>query len=367
MDITAAVIRTQGGPFSIESLSIAEPREDEVLVELFATGICHTDQEAVLGHLPPNAPAIFGHEGAGIAIKVGTAVRNVSVGDHVVLSYPHCGHCAHCTSGDPVRCPDVIPLAISGVRTDGSPTVEDASGAPINAVFFGQSSFASHALARWPGVVPIRKDAPLELMGPLGCGIQTGAGTVLNTLRPSEGDSIAVFGCGAVGLAAVMAAKVSGCSRIVALDRASSRLELARELGATDVVDVSDLTLEAIKEAVGEVRFSVEASGSRQASEAAVAVLAPHGRCALLGVSKPGTTITLNHEHLLNCRSVVGVMQGDSDPQTFIPRLVELFMAGQLPVDRLVQFFPLDAIEQAFAASASGEVVKPVLRMPGHE
>lgn len=366
MDMKAAVIRTQGGPFSIETLSIDEPRDDEVLVRIVATGICHTDQEAVLGNLPPFAPSILGHEGAGIAEKVGAAVTHVKTGDHVVLSYPHCGHCAACDAGDPIKCPDVIALAISGVRQDGSPTVTDPSGAPVNAVFFGQSSFASRALARGPGVVPIRKDAPLDMMGPLGCGIQTGAGTILNTLKPPAGASIAVFGAGAVGLAAVMAARIAGCGRIVALDRTPARLALAAELGATETVDVSGKTLADIRAAVGEVNFSVEASGATEATEAAIAVLAPHGRCALLGVAKPGSEIRISHEHLLNCRTVTGVMQGDADPQTFIPRLVDYFMAGDLPIDRLIRFFDLHKINDAFARSANGEVIKPVLRMPLH-
>lgn len=365
MDIQAAVLREQGGPFAIETLSIDEPRDDEVLVRIVATGICHTDQEVVLGHMPPAPPAVLGHEGAGVVERVGAGVSHVRPGDHVILSFPSCGHCEHCDAGEPVLCAEVIPLAISGTRSDGSAILRDRSGSPVNSAFFGQSSFANFVIARYPNVVPIRRDAPLELLAPLGCGIQTGAGTVLNRLRPKPGSSIAVFGAGAVGLAAVMAAKISECSRIVSVDVNARRLELARELGATETVNVSGLSDEDVVRAVGEVENSIDASGNGQAINAAVAVLKMHGTCALLGVSKPGTRINVDHGYLLNSRTIVGVMQGDANPQTFIPQMVELFVAGKLPVDRLIKSFDLSDINAAFAASASGEVIKPVLRMSG--
>ena len=363
MTVQAAILREAGGAFAIEDVSLDALRPDEVLVRIVATGICHTDQEAVLGHMPPPVPAVFGHEGAGVVEAIGQEVRNVAPGDHVVLSFPHCGHCAACEAGDPVRCPEIIPLAISGARSDGTTTMHDAEGERINAVFFGQSSFATYSIARWPNVVPIAKDVPLELMGPLGCGIQTGAGSVLNSLKPKQGSSIAVFGAGAVGLAAVMAAKVAGCGRIVVVDRIESRLALARDLGAAETVNADGLSPDEVVAKVGEVDASVEASGAGPAIEAAIRSLAYHGRCVLLGVAKPGTMINVPHELLLNCRSVIGVMQGDANPETFIPQLVELYRSGRLPLDKLVRFYDFTDIQRAFADSASGETIKPVLRM----
>lgn len=363
MMVQAAILREQGGDFAIEEVVLDALRSDELRVRIVASGICHTDQEAVLGHLPPPVPAVFGHEGAGVVEAIGSEITHVAIGDHVVLSYPHCGHCPACDAGDPVRCPDIIPLAISGARSDGSATMHDSGGAAVHAVFFGQSSFATHAIARGPNAVRIDRDVPLDLMGPLGCGIQTGAGAVLNSLRPRAGSSLAVFGAGAVGLAAIMAAKIAGCSRIVAVDRVASRLALAKELGATETIDVGDKTVEQTVAAIGEVDATIEASGAAPAIEAAVKSLAYHGRCILLGVAKPGTTLTVPHELLLNCRSVTGVMQGDSNPAQFIPLLIEHYKAGRLPLEKLVRFYDFGDIQTAFADSAAGSTIKPVLRM----
>jgi aryl-alcohol dehydrogenase len=360
----AAVLRQQGGTLAIEDVTLDALRPDELRVRIVACGVCHTDLEAIEGNLPPPAPAVFGHEGAGIVEDVGAQVTHVVPGDHVVLSFPHCGHCAACRSGDPVLCPQIIPLAVSGTRQDGSPTMRDASGEPVNAAFFGQSSFATHVITRAPNAVRIDPEVPLDLMAPLGCGIQTGAGAVLNSLRPAPGSSIAVFGAGAVGLAAVMASRIVGCERIVAVDRVASRLELAKRLGATETVDVTGQSIDETIAAVGEADATVEASGAAQATEVAIRSLAYHGRCILLGVAKPGTMINVSHDLLLNCRSVTGVMQGDADPARFIPLLVEHYRAGRLPLEEMVRFYDFADIAQAFADSAAGSTIKPVLRMP---
>jgi len=363
MNVEAAVLRMTDGPFCIEPLQIDAPRADEILVRVVATGMCHTDHEVVHGHMPPAAPAVLGHEGAGVVEAVGAAVTRLVPGDHVVLSFPSCGTCPACQSGTPVRCDRIVALSISGARADGSPTLRDAQGCPVHGCYFGQSSFATRALARANDAVKVRKDAPLELLGPLGCGVQTGAGTVLNTLKPSPGSSIAVFGAGAVGLSAVMAAKIAGCGTVVVVDRVASRLALALELGATHVVnaDRQDALTEIQK--LGGVDHSVEASGHPRAVEAAIMALKPHGVCALLGVAAPGTKITLEHSHLLFLRTVVGVMQGDANPQTFIPKLVDYFLEGRLPVDRLSRLYELKDINQALRDSASGAVIKPIIRL----
>ena len=232
MKIRAAVLPAPHSSFAIEELELDEPRSNEVLVRIVATGICHTDLSVVEQDLPAPTPIVLGHEGAGVVERVGSDVRHVAPGDHVVLTFPSCGTCAKCVAGRAYFCEQILALALAGVRTDGSPTVR-ASDHPVCGCFFGQSSFATHALAYARNTVKVPREAPLEMLAPLGCGIQTGAGTVLNVLKPGGSDTIAVFGCGAVGLAAVMAAHLSGCRTIIAVDRVDSRLELARDLGAT--------------------------------------------------------------------------------------------------------------------------------------
>jgi aryl-alcohol dehydrogenase len=364
MRIEAAVTRQANAPFHIESLELDEPRPNEVLVRIVAVGICHTDLAVVHQDLPAPTPIVLGHEGAGIVERVGAGVTHVVPGDHVVLTFPYCGECSKCRAGRPAFCEKIMTLAISGGREDGSRPLKDGAGS-VCGCFFGQSSFATHALAYANNTVKVPREAPLELLAPLGCGIQTGAGTVLNTFKAPPGSTIAVFGCGAVGLAAVMAAKLSGCSRIIAVDRVASRLEVATAVGATHVVDAGAPDANRQLEALGEVNFSVEASGNSRALEAAVKILKPFGgTCAILGVPSAGSRVTFDHSHINVGRSIVAVTQGDAQPQTFIPFLVKTFLDGKLPLDKLVRIYDFAEINAAVADSAAGRTIKPVLRMP---
>jgi aryl-alcohol dehydrogenase len=363
MRIEAAVIREADAPFRIEPLELDDPRPNEVLVRIVAAGICHTDLAVVHRDLPAPTPIVLGHEGAGIVERVGAAVTHLAPGDHVVLTFPYCGECSKCRGGRPAFCEKIMTLAISGGREDGSRTLKDAKGS-VCGCFFGQSSFATHALAYGNNAVKVPREAPLELLAPLGCGIQTGAGTVLNVFKAPPGSSIAVFGCGAVGLAAVMAAKMSGCTRIVAVDRVPSRLEVARSVGATHVVDAGAQNSNEQLAALGEVDFSVEASGNSRALESAVKILKPFGgTCAILGVPSPGSPVTFDHSHINVGRSIIAVTQGDAQPQSFIPFLVKKFLDGELPLDKLVRAYDLKDINTAAADSAAGRTIKPVLRM----
>ena len=234
MKITAAVVREKGGPFIIEDVELDDPRPDEILVRMVATGICHTD--VTLRNNPLTLPIVLGHEGAGIVEKVGACVTKVKPGDAVVLSYVYCGHCSNCREGLPAYCTQSVTATFGGVRSDGTTTLS-ANGRKIHGNFFGQSSLATYALTYENNVIKVRPDAPLELLGPLGCGIQTGAGAVINSLRVKAGSTIAVFGLGSVGLSAVMAARIAGCPKIVGVDVKPNRLDLASELGATHVLD----------------------------------------------------------------------------------------------------------------------------------
>ena len=205
MKTRAAVVNDKCGRFEVSEVELAELRDDEVLVRIAGVGVCHTDLICRDQLYPVRFPALFGHEGSGVVEKVGARVAKVQPGDHVVLTFRACGQCTACKRGDPTHCPAIFGCNFGGTRADGSATVHH-HGVPIFGNFFGQSSFAAYALANEANTVKVPKEAPIELLGPLGCGIQTGAGAVLNTFKPDAGSSIAVFGCGSVGLSAIMAA-----------------------------------------------------------------------------------------------------------------------------------------------------------------
>lgn len=361
MQIQAAVVRDIGGPFLHETVELDEPRADEVLVRIVAVGMCHSDLAVVHHHYPLPMPWVLGHEGAGVVERVGSEVTHVVPGDHVVLSFASCGACEPCATGHRAYCQSFMPLNIYGRRLDGSATLNSAQG-EVNGCFFHQSSFASHALANRSNVVKVAKEAPLERLGPLGCGIQTGAGAVLNVLKPQAGSSFAVFGAGGVGLAALMGAKIAGCDPIIAVDRVASRLELAKELGATHIIDASQGDAVEQLQALGGMDFVIEATGVPAVVEAAIKSLAPQGTCGVLGVAPLGATAAFDIGFLAG-RTVRGITEGDADPHQFIPYLVERHLAGELPIDKMIRFYDMADINKAMADSESGASVKPILRV----
>lgn len=364
LETQAAVVREKGGAFAIETVRLEAPRDHEVLVHIKGVGMCHTDLVVRDQYFPTPLPAVLGHEGSGIVVQVGKAVTKVAPGDHVVLSYASCGTCANCLRGLYGYCPDLYGRNFSGARPDGSTPCCDAHGVPVSAYFFAQSSFAKHAIATERNVVKIRDDVPIELMGPLGCGIQTGAGAVLNALKPEAGSSIAIFGVGSVGLAAVMAARIAGCATIIAVDLNDNRLALAMELGATHVINGGGGDVpEQIRTLTGGegVQQSLECTGLPTVVRQAVDSLRLTGTCGVIGVSPLGTEVTLDMNGILFGRTVRGIIEGDSIPDIFIPRLIELWRQDRFPFDKLVRFFPMAEIEAAAHASESGEVLKAIL------
>lgn len=369
-EIKGAVARRKDGPFELETLQLDGPRANEVLVRIVATGICATDIHARDGHLPMALPAVLGHEGAGVVERVGSAVTTLKPGDHVVLSQQSCGHCPQCLRGHPAYCALLVQLNFAGARLDGTNTVRRPAGArdgeEPRGHFFGQSSFATYALATERNAAKVPEDVPLELLGPLGCGLGTGAGAVLNALKVVAGSSLAVFGTGPVGMAAVMAGRAAGAGTIIGVDVVPSRLSLAAELGATHVIDARGQDVgERIAGLTGVgVDYVVETTGRPEMGALAAEVLAPLGTVGLLGTPKPGVKIPLEPLPLmLGGRSVLGVVQGDAIPQLFIPRLIRMYRAGAFPFDRLVRFYDFDQINQAVADFRGGAVIKPVLRM----
>lgn len=364
MQIKAAVVRDTSAPFVVETLTLDEPRADEILVRIVGAGVCHTDMVVRDQGYPVPLPLVLGHEGSGVVERVGANVKTLQPGDHVVLSYANCGHCTNCLSGAPGYCESFYDQNFGGQRTDGSTPYKDAEGHAVCGCFFNQSSFGTHALVSERNAIKIPKDVPLELMGPLGCGIQTGAGAIMNALKPGVGSSIAVFGTGSVGLSAIMAAKAVGCTQIIAVDMNDARLELAEELGATHVINpASTNTLDKIREiSGGGVQFSLECTSHPKVLRQAVDCLRIPGVCGLVGAAPLGTEVSLDMNTVLFGRTLRGIIEGDSVPKVFIPQLIELWRAGRFPFDRLVKYYALEDINQAVADSESGVVLKPILK-----
>jgi aryl-alcohol dehydrogenase len=366
MTINAAVTESKGAPFTLQQLELGELRDDEVLVKVAAAGICHTDLIVRDQWYPVPLPAVLGHEGAGVVERVGRNVTQVAPGDRVGMTFHSCGICRTCATGRPSYCLGFFDHNFGASRPEDGSSVLSRDGELVHAHFFGQSSFATYSVANERNVVALSDTIPLEVAAPFGCGIQTGAGAVLNVLRPPAGSSIAVFGAGAVGLSAVAAAVIAGCTRIIGVDVRPDRLELARELGATHAVDAShEDVVERITElTVGGADFSIEATGSPAVFRQAVDCLAPTGACGLIGAPAFGTEVSLDvNTILVGGRTVRGIVEGDSVPRVFLPRLVELWERGRFPVDRFMTRYDFDQIEQAAHDAEEGRVIKPVLRM----
>ena len=291
-------------------------------------------------------------------------LTRVKPGDHVVLSFSNCQQCPSCIAGKPAYCHQLYQHNFLGTRPDGS-TALSRDGKIVHGHFFAQSSFGTYALALERNTVKVREDAPLWLLGPLGCGVQTGAGAVINSLQPKAGTTLAVFGAGTVGLSAVMAARLCGCAIIVAVDPVASRRTLALELGATHVVDPTTENPVQVIQALtqGGVMYSLECTGLPAVVRQAVESLALRGICGVVGVSRLGTEMKLDMNSILFGRTVRGIIEGDSVPHQFIPDLIDLYLQGRFPFDKLITAFEFGDIQKAVDASEQGKVVKAVLRM----
>ncbi|GAA1515593.1 alcohol dehydrogenase catalytic domain-containing protein [Nocardioides humi] len=355
---TAALARERTGELVVEEIELRDPRPGELLVRIAGVGFCHSDLMFRRTGSPVPLPVVLGHEGAGVVEAVGPGVSAIAPGDHVVLSFDSCGGCESCGRAMPAYCARFRELNAVGTPPDGSAAARDSAGGAVGTRWFGQSSFASYAVATARNAVRVDRDLPLELLGPLGCGLLTGAGTVLNHLRVPVGSSVAVVGTGAVGMAAVMAAAAAGAERIVAVDLHPGRLELAAELGATHCVLGDQLTPATGRELLGRVDHAVDTSGAPQAILAALAALGPGGRLALVGT---GTGPVPIDPSTLAGRQVGFVVEGEAVPQTFIPELLALWREGSFPFERLVTTYALDDVARAEVDLTSGRTVKPVL------
>ena len=361
MKTRAAVVEAQGQPFTMSEVELDEPRDDEVLVRMVATGLCHTD--LTMGHfLPPEMfPNVFGHEGAGVVEAVGPQVEGLEAGDHVVMSFRSCRDCAKCRAGLVGYCDQTLLLNYMGMRMDGSTSLQ-RDGSPVFGSFFGQSSLAAHALAYADNCVKVDPELDLTLLAPYGCGFQTGAGTVLNVLRPRAEDSLVVYGVGAVGLAALAAAAAEGVESVVAVDPLASRREVAERFGATTVDPTAvDSVVDRVKELTGGgATYGIDTTAIPAVVKQAQQSLAPRGTLVALGLGAEEYVLDAI-DLLQGGKTVRSSIEGDADPQEMVPRLIGMRAAGTFPMDDLVTTYPADEIDRAVADVTSGAVVKPVL------
>ncbi|MGZ3171821.1 MAG: NAD(P)-dependent alcohol dehydrogenase [Croceibacterium sp.] len=358
MKITAAVSRGVSDAPALEQLELEVPRAGEMRIRLVATGICHTDLHEHPGRHSPH-PIVLGHEGAGVVEKLGEGVTSFEAGDHVILSGNSCGACPSCKANRPTYCDLAMPLCFGGKRLDGSTSLE---GGAVHSHFFGQSSFATHCVVPQRTAVKMDKDLPLEKLGPLGCGVVTGAGAVIEALKVGYGDTIAVFGTGGVGLSAVMAAKLVGARRIVAVDINRERLELARELGATDCIPADeDGIADKVRAVTGRgVDFSFNTTTVPEVHTMALEVLAMNGTAGFVAAPR-GEWAPKMFAMLAGGKQLRGILGGDAHPGLFLPKLVDYWRQGRFPFDRLLTFYPFAEIGRAFADAHSGQAIKPVL------
>lgn len=361
LDITAAIAR-RGEPFRLEPCQLGAPGPGEVRVRILACGICHTDLAARDHDLGTPMPAVLGHEGVGVVEALGPGISEFAPGDTVLMSFGSCGQCSKCRSGAPGYCKSAG-LSFRGTRADGSSPVS-LDGQAITGHFFAQSSFATHAVASVNNMVRLAPDLPPALMAPLACGVQTGMASVVIALAAGAADSIAIFGCGTVGLAAVMAARIVGCRTIVAIDIQDSRLELARELGATHVINSANEATGKVLRSLGGVTRAFDCTGVPEVIQTAFNALQSQGVLVCAGVSKPGSQVSIDLGALMYAGRVIrGTIEGDAVPREFIPRMIAWYRAGLLPLEKLVTTYEFSEINQAVSDMLTARIVKPVLIM----
>ena len=369
MRIQALVVERKDAPFELQEIELGEPGRGEALVRVVATGVCHTDAITRAGDMPMPFPSVLGHEGAGVVEEVGAGVTQIARGDKVIIGWPSCGECRNCLDGQPRYCLRTGDALVSGRRFKGElkgQTAYSRKGKPLNGHFFGQSSFATYSITSADALVKVPDRVPLELLGPLACGLATGAGAVLNEARPRLGDSVLIVGVGAVGLAAIMAARNSGVTRIIAADVHDNRLQLAQEFGATHALNSrsTDLVAGVNKITGSTVDVAFDCTGVIPVIEQLAETVGMLGTLVLIGGAPANARFSLDHLRTLWGKRVIGVLGGGGRSGQLIPALVDLYQQGRFPFDRLVRYYDLANIERALADSKSGEVIKPILRIP---
>lgn len=336
---------------------------EDILIKVVASGVCHTDVTAQEDGLVPY-PAVLGHEGSGIVEEVGSAVTKFEAGDHVVMSYAHCGKCDACLSGHPTSCERFGELNFGGANIHGEKHHERDD--QEYSLFFGQSSFATYAISNEQNVVKVPKDVDLDLLGLLGCGIITGAGIVPEKLDVEFGSNIAILGVGSVGLSALMAADAVGANKIIAVDLNDDRLEFAKELGATDTINSSDPEGlgDEIKEMTGGagVEYVVDTTGVSPVIKEGISGLKINGELVEIGIGEE-IEVDLFEDMMLENKTLSSMQEGDAVPKILIPKMIELYKKGKFPFDKLIHKYDFEEINQAFEDSADGTTIKPILKI----
>lgn len=366
MKIRAAITRVPSEEFLIEEVSLEAPRSDEVLVKIVGVGICHSDIAVRNQDIPFKLPAVLGHEGSGIVEKVGDNVDDLVPGDHVVLSFMSCGKCFNCTDGLPAYCPEFPSLNLVDARRDGTSPLSNETDGKLSH-FFGQSSFATYAIAHRQNTIKVRKDAPLEFLGPLGCGFLTGAGSIMRALKCEVDSSLAILGGGSVGLSALMGAVAQQCNPIIVVEPQESRRVLALELGATHVIDpfsCEDLTAELREIAPLGLHYVFDNTSVPSVMTSGLHALRAKGTLMISGIPNPSApALSLDiFPMLLQGWRVMATTEGDADPAEFIPVMVDMFMDGNFPLDKVLSFYSLEEINEAIEAHYKGEILKVVLK-----
>lgn len=364
MKMKAYVVEKPHALFVLQDVHLDEPQAGELRVRIVASGVCHTDMNTQAGDMPFPLPGIMGHEGAGVVEQCGAGVTGFEVGDHVIIGWPYCGTCRNCKRGEHRYCENIGRCLCSGCRDDGSSAYHRDNGVNVFGHFFGQSSFAEYAIVQAAQVVKVDKSLPLAMLGPLACGITTGAGAVFNTACPKPGESIVIYGAGAVGLAAVMAAKNSPATTIVAVDLHDSRLDMAKEFGATHVINPKNCpdVVAAIKDACGGMAdYAIDCTGVISVIEQAAEVVGMLGMLILVGGAPANARVSFDHLRALWGQRIVGVLGGSTTSEELIPALLKLYQQGRFPFDRLIEYFPFDELDRAIEAAHTGSVIKPVL------
>jgi len=360
------VLQRTEGLLEVTEVELAPPGPREVLVRLHASGVCHSDQNAIDGTAPTRCPAVLGHEGAGVVEEIGPGVTRVRPGDHVALSWaPSCGACEECVRDLPQLCSTAWPAMESGGLLDGT-TRLSRDGEPVYHYSF-ISSFAEAAVLPERSCVPIPHDVPFGIAGLVGCAVTTGVGAIWRTAQVRPGDRVAVIGCGGVGLSALLAAIAAGAGTVVAVDANPSKLDVARELGADESVlwaGSAEETAAAVAEASGGgVDYAIEATGLPEAMQAAFLSTRPRGAAVLIGIPRKDAVLSLPALSIPRMeRRVLGSIYGSSRPERDFALSLDLYRRGRLPLDRLISHrLPLEDIGRAFELMRSGEALRVVL------
>lgn len=359
----AAVLYEVNTPLRVEEVTLDDPQYQEVMVKMAATGVCHSDLHIIKGDQPSPMPIVLGHEGAGIVEKVGPDVTTVQPGDHVVLPAIYtCGSCRYCVEGQPALCSEVLPAQLMGTLPSGGKRLHK-SEQELNLFYVG--SFAEYVVVHERTAVKVREDAPLEVVCLLSCAVTTGVGSVINRAGLRAGESIAIYGCGGVGLCSVMGAKVAGAGKIIAIDVLDRKLEMAKELGAEYVINASreDPQQRVMEITGGGADYSIESIGNVKAMAQAFGSIHSGGTCVLVGAPPYGDMLSTAPFEFLLGKTLKGSLLGNVRTRIDIPRYIDLYMDGKLPIDKLItRYYSLDEINQAFAAMERGEVIRSVIR-----